>query len=149
MATMAPYHYTECGLDYVYLDNGFEIVETPYGRHVSIMEPSRLHREIGKLVVSHARPLSAQELRFLRIEMDLSIGVLSRRLGLAVQHLEKVERGEEPCPPEADRSVRRMYLEWLGAPGARTRPIAAKKSGGVEVARARRRDHAWDVRAAA
>jgi putative transcriptional regulator len=146
---MTPYHYTECGLDYVYLDNGFEIVETPYGRHVSIMEPSRLHREIGKLVVSHERPLTAQEVRFLRIEMDLSVDALARRLELSAQALERVERGEEPCPPEADRSLRRMYLEWLGAPGVQTRPIAAKRPTGTEVAHARRRDHAWDVRAAA
>jgi putative transcriptional regulator len=32
------YHYTECGLDNVYLENGFTVHKTAYGRGVSISE---------------------------------------------------------------------------------------------------------------
>jgi putative transcriptional regulator len=42
------YHYTECGLDNIYLLNGFDPVETPRGKGVTIRNIDGLHRAIGK-----------------------------------------------------------------------------------------------------
>ena len=38
------HHYTGSGLDYVYLANGYEIHETPFGKAVSIHNADELHR---------------------------------------------------------------------------------------------------------
>ena len=43
------YHYTGCGLDNIYLANGFERKVTPYGEGVSIADADGLHEAIGRL----------------------------------------------------------------------------------------------------
>ena len=50
--TNEPYHYTECGLDYVWLRNGFKRHETPYGSGVAITEADQLHKVIARAVVT-------------------------------------------------------------------------------------------------
>jgi hypothetical protein len=37
------YHYTRCGLDYVYLLNGYEVRETAHGRGLAIEDGDDLH----------------------------------------------------------------------------------------------------------
>lgn len=39
---MNAYQYVQSGLEDVWLENGFEIVETPYGKSVKIDNPSQL-----------------------------------------------------------------------------------------------------------
>ena len=51
MAHVDRYHYSECGLDNIYLYNGFEFVETPRGRAVNIRDIEGLHRAIGLILV--------------------------------------------------------------------------------------------------
>ena len=66
------YHYTECGLDYVYLVNGYTWHQTPYGRGVSIEDADGLHDAIalGVIISPHAlrvmqtRPRSSRAFRF-------------------------------------------------------------------------------------
>lgn len=67
----APYHYTSCGLDDVYLLSGYEIEQTPYGQGVSIKNADDLHTAIGMYLVSGKKLLSGKEVRFLRHQMDL------------------------------------------------------------------------------
>ena len=43
------YHYTESGLDNVYLVNGFEFIPSPSGKSVVIQDIDGLHNAIGRI----------------------------------------------------------------------------------------------------
>ena len=47
------YHYTGCGLDYVYLLKGYALHETDHGPGVSIEDARRLHERFGFTQVAH------------------------------------------------------------------------------------------------
>ncbi|HEX4294787.1 MAG TPA: hypothetical protein VHZ29_11685, partial [Rhizomicrobium sp.] len=66
------FKYTACGLDNIYLGNGFSIEKTSRGRVVRIEDLQGLHRAIGEMLVRQKRSLVGAELRFLRQELGLS-----------------------------------------------------------------------------
>ena len=57
------YHYTESGLDNVYLVNGFTYVDRPDGREVVIEDIDGLHRAIGEFLITNRKNLSGKEIR--------------------------------------------------------------------------------------
>ena len=106
-----PYHYTECGLDTVYLANGFTHHATPYGPGVAIDDVDGLHRAIGRHLVHGRRPLAGREVRFRRKELDISQEGLAALLGCTAQTVARWEKGETEIPGAADRLLRLLYLE--------------------------------------
>jgi DNA-binding transcriptional regulator YiaG len=114
------YHYTGCGLDYVYLLNGYTEHETSHGSGVSIKGAKQLHERIALDIISHPHPLRGQEVRFLRGMLRLSQEGLARVLR---QKRGSVARWEaEPqkkVPGAADTALRMFY---------------ALKAGGHEIA---------------
>src|SRR3981081_3052180 len=60
------YHYRECGLPNVYLENGYHEIETPYGRGVSIEDVEGLHIAIAHALVEEKPSLTGPEVRFIR-----------------------------------------------------------------------------------
>lgn len=103
------YHYTESGLQNVYLQNGYSITETPYGKAVSIVDVQGLHRVIGQ-TLAHKSHLTGAELRFLRKEIGFSQRMLADILGCTEQNVSLWERrGRMPKTPE--RLVKVLYLE--------------------------------------
>jgi putative transcriptional regulator len=107
----APYHYTECGLDNVYLLNGFRIEDTSYGPAISIEDTDGLHHAIALDLVLTKRMLSGKELRFLRRELDLSQEALGLLLGgYQAQTVARWEKGECDTAHAADRLLRLVYL---------------------------------------
>ena len=66
------HHYKESGLDNVYLENGYKAIETPYGTGMAVQNADGLHKAIGLWLVAQPIPLNGAELRFLRIEMELT-----------------------------------------------------------------------------
>jgi hypothetical protein len=50
------YHYIGCGLPHVYLENGFEIVKTPFGRGVTIHDLDGLHDALHRVVANSPEP---------------------------------------------------------------------------------------------
>jgi putative transcriptional regulator len=110
------YNYTESGLDYVHLENGFEQIDTPYGRAIEIEDMEGLHLAIGRWLLRCARPLTGAEFRFLRHELDLSQKQLARLMGEAEQNIGRWERARnKPVNPSADRIVRALYSELIGS----------------------------------
>src|SRR5260370_23781318 len=75
------YHYRESGLSNVWLVNGFDWVETPYGKAVRIRNPDGLQRTIAEAIAAKPGELSGEEFRFLRKTMNLSQHVLAGMLG--------------------------------------------------------------------
>jgi len=105
------YHYTESGLKNVYLLNGFEVVETPYGKATSIHDVKGLHLVIGRNLCSK-KYLTGAEFRFLRKEMEMSQNGLGKTLGVTDQAIAKWEKTGR-VPKTADRFIRLMYLETI------------------------------------
>jgi DNA-binding transcriptional regulator YiaG len=75
------YHYTQCGLNNVYLQNGYDLLETPYGSGVAIHDVDGLHKAIAMALVDKHAPLTGGEFRFIRIELNLSQKALGEYLG--------------------------------------------------------------------
>lgn len=66
------HHYRDCGLDYVWLRNGFEYRDSPHGRLVKINDRDGLHGAIARWIVTNPARLRGQEVRFLRSMLGLS-----------------------------------------------------------------------------
>jgi DNA-binding transcriptional regulator YiaG len=105
-----PYHYKMCGLDDVYLLNGFTPKETAYGSGVTVSDVDGLHRAIGFLLVKERKTLSPKELRFLRKEMSLTQAGLGLKIGQSDQQVARWEKGESEIPGPAERLIRILYV---------------------------------------
>lgn len=113
-----PYHYRSSGLDNVYLLNGFTIHETKYGRGVSIADLEGLHRQIGRWLIDLPKPITGAELRFIRVEMDLSQKHLAGIIGSTEQNVQRWERyRSKAIQGPADRMIRALYSEFIGGDG--------------------------------
>jgi putative transcriptional regulator len=109
------FHYTACGLDNVYLLNGFKLRSTPYGKGFSIDNIDGLHAAIGKRLIHERKTLSGKEIRFLRHEMDMSQGALADLLGVDEQTVARWEKGQAGVSGPADKVIRLLYAETIGA----------------------------------
>ena len=107
------YHYRACGLENVYLLNGFSIEETRHGRTVAIADMDGLHRAIGRRL-ARKRQLTGRELRFLRHELDLSQRGLGELLSKSGQAVARWEKGHNRIDGAAEALFRLLYLEHTG-----------------------------------
>jgi DNA-binding transcriptional regulator YiaG len=105
------YHYTECGLQNVWLENGYKKHKTPYGAGVSIEDVVGLHQLIGRAIARGPR-LTGAELRFLRKELELSQRTLAGLLGISEQNVSLWERHGK-IPKWGARLVKVLYMETL------------------------------------
>lgn len=110
------YHYTRCGLDNVWLVNGYREEDLgEYGKTVVIEQVEDLERVIARRLVDQDRPLTGQEFRFLRVMLDLSQTAVGRRLGKDYQSVARWEAdARKPVPRFADIAIRARYLEAIG-----------------------------------
>lgn len=105
-----PYHYTQCGLDDVYLLNGYERHTTPYGEGTTIEDAEGLHNAIAANIVRNKGHLRGKEIRFLRKLMDLTQADLSVLLGVNVQSVARWEKEQSEVNGAADKVIRLLYL---------------------------------------
>lgn len=109
------YHYTESGLDNVFLLDGFEYRSMPSGRTLFIQNLEGLHRAIGRTLIGSQQPLTGKEFRFLRSELLMSQRTLGRLLGVTELTVARWEKDESPVPKPPDGIVRYLYAEHIGA----------------------------------
>ena len=110
------YHFTESGLDNVWLADGFTFHRTAYGRGVSFDDIEGVHRAIARHLVETPGALDGNKVRFLRKELDLSQAALASLLGYDEQTVSRWERGVSTVPPAADRLLRALWREAHGEP---------------------------------
>jgi len=104
------YHYEECGLPNVWLTNGYERIETTYGKVVKVHHVEELHKAIALSLIQTKPRLSGAEFRFLRTELDLSQARLAVYFGYEAQSVANWEKkGNVPKLP--DRCLRFLYQE--------------------------------------
>jgi DNA-binding transcriptional regulator YiaG len=104
------YHYSECGLSNVWLANGFEKIETPYGEAVRIDRVEDLHKAIARDLVRDRPHLTGAEFRFLRTQLDLSQKRLAEYFGYEPQSVALWEKRGK-IPRWADHFIRALYRE--------------------------------------
>jgi putative transcriptional regulator len=106
------YHYLGAGLPNVYLQNGYELVDSPYGKGVVIHDLEGLHAVLGEIIVSSQGPLVGYEFRFLRTELELSQATLASLLGCDEQSVARWEKGKsKQVNAPAERLLRLLYQE--------------------------------------
>lgn len=111
---MEKYHYTECGLDCVYLINGFTRHETDYGPGISFQNVSELHKVITRYIITAPHGIRGQEVRFLRGELDISQNDLGKLMGLEkLQILRYENKPDEAIPGTSDRVLRVIMAHHL------------------------------------
>lgn len=106
-----PLHYPECGLDDVYLLNGYETVETPYGSGIAVKDVDALREAIAWHLATRKKALTGKEIRFLRKQLDLTQSELARLLGVDAQTVARWEKGTSAIPGPAEALLRLLYVE--------------------------------------
>lgn len=109
-----PFHYKGCGLDGIYLINGYKIHETEYGKGVSIKNLDGLLDAIAEYVVEGKKVLGGKEIRFLRLRMDITQSEMGRLLGMSAQQVARWEKDQSQIPGPADRLLRVIYTHHIG-----------------------------------
>jgi DNA-binding transcriptional regulator YiaG len=105
------YHYAECGLDNIYLHNGYDESELDGEEYISIDAINELHATIGGLLVDKNTALSPSEFRFLRTELNLSQKALGAVMDVDSQTIARWEKGSTQIPRASDIVLRAIYLE--------------------------------------
>ena len=150
--TKTTHHYRECGLNHIYLLNGFTYRETRHGRALNIQDMDGLHRAIGTHLDREKRALTGAELRFLRIELGLSQIRLGMLLGKSGQTVARWEKGQSRIDATADRVVRLLYTQQTGGNDdirSALQELAALNDLVEEEVRFEETEEGWQLRAAA
>lgn len=104
------YHYTECGLDNVFLVNGCSVDKEGV---LFIKDVLGLHRTIGYSLVHSGRKLKGKEIKFARHYMDLSQKTLGQILGVDYQTILLWEKGRGKITVMADKFLKLLFAGYL------------------------------------
>lgn len=118
-----PFHYKMCGLDDVYLLNGFKIHETAHGTGVAVEKADELHLAIGLHLISHRKVLSQKDFKFLRKNMRMTQEGIAEALGVTSQTVARYEKGQTEIPGPVDRLMRVVFALHLIPEAERTRVL--------------------------
>lgn len=111
---MKAYHYTECGLDNIYLVNGFDIIKTDSGDdEIFIHDIHGLHKAIGMILISKHGLLSGKEIKFIRSTLDLSQKALAKILGCSYQTILLWEKNKVTISKTADHFLKTIFFAYL------------------------------------
>lgn len=96
------YHFTESGLDNVWLENGYTEHETAYGPGVSFKDIDGLHKAIARTLIDKPGRLTGKEFRYLRGYLEMSQTIMGKALGVTEQSVSLWERtGKVPQASDA------------------------------------------------
>jgi DNA-binding transcriptional regulator YiaG len=106
-----PLRYTACGLDNIYLLNGFKQETIDGEEYITVEDLDGLWKAIGMHLVTKRKVLTAKEVKFLRDQMDLTQAELGARLRVSDQTIARWEKGEtKDVPGPADMMLRVLFL---------------------------------------
>ena len=110
----APFQYKRCGLDNIYLLNGFEPEYDQDGeRYVTVLDVDGLHKAIGIHLVTNRKTLAPKEIRFLRKTLNLTQAEMGRLISQSDQQIARWEKGENNINGPADKLLRFMFVYTL------------------------------------
>lgn len=106
-----PYHYTESGLDNVYLYGIIQYKCTQCDEEApEIPNLEKLHLLIAKALVCKQESLSSKEILFLRKELGLKSKEMANLLSVTPQEYSKWENDRDIISPVYDRYLRSIYV---------------------------------------
>jgi|GEM_PF-605802 len=109
---MAAYHYTLCGLDNVWLENGYSTKTTRHGKAVSVQDVDGLHTLLAAKLVEKTSALTGKEFRFLRVQLGLTQEGLAKLMDMTEGAVSLWER-KDVVPRANDQLIRLMTLAKL------------------------------------
>ena len=105
-----PLHYRQCGLENVFLLNGFDCETVDGEEHITIHNLDGLWKTIGLHIVLRQKTLAPQEVGFLRQQMDLTQAELAKMLRVTDQTVARWEKGDTAVNGTADFALRTAFL---------------------------------------
>ena len=111
---MSIYHYTECGLDNVYIEGTFIIIDDDGDEVVTIPNINSLHNAIAHGLINKPVGLTGRELRFLRTHMGMTQAELARLVHREPLSVSRWERDEGEIDSNADTLIRLHANDVLG-----------------------------------
>jgi DNA-binding transcriptional regulator YiaG len=106
------FHYTACGLDNVWLANGFKVKTTRHGNAVAVNDVDGLHLLISQTLIDKPGRLAGKEFRFLRTQLGLSQEALGTMLDFSENAVSLWER-KDTVPAACDQWLRMSVLAKL------------------------------------
>ncbi len=107
------YCYTACGLENVYLLNGYTLYQLEDGEGVSVRDLDDLHRAIGQSLAAQHEPLRPRELRWFRLHVDATQAQLAEILGCPSEMVIQWEKGRCSPSEKHDLLIRLLYLDHI------------------------------------
>lgn len=108
-----PLRYEACGLDDVYLCNGFKWEQRGGQKFLRIADRDNLHRAIAQHLVETRKVFTGKEIRFIRVQMGLTQLALGEQLGTTSQSVARWEKNQCEIPGAADRLLRIVFMVSL------------------------------------
>jgi len=106
-----PYHYTESGLDHVWLTGVLQYRCEKCGESsVEIPGINRLHLLIGKNIVRKKELLTGSEVRFLRKEIGMKSKDMAVALSIKPETYSRWENGKQTIAACHDKGLRMIYV---------------------------------------
>lgn len=106
------FRYQGCGLDNVFLSNGYHETVTASGEYrLHIENIEDLHKVIAHMVADGPAPLDAKTFKFLRKELDMSQRQVGMICGVEEQTVSLWERARMPIPDLAALVLKALTIE--------------------------------------
>jgi len=122
------YHFSECGLDDVWVEGVEETVDEDGDVVLVVPRIQALHRLIVRALIGRNGPLSGAEVRAIRTEMGLTQAQLGSLLQKEPLTVGRWERGETVIDPNADAVLRLIANERLALGRPETAEAVAGRS---------------------
>jgi DNA-binding transcriptional regulator YiaG len=106
-------HYTACGLDNVWLANGFSVKETKYGKGIAIDDVEGLHRLLAGHLIDKPGLLTGKEFRFLRVHLGLTQQGLGKLMGNLTENAVSLWERKDAVPAINDHWLRMHVIAKL------------------------------------
>ncbi len=106
------FQYTACGLDNVWLANGYKVKATRHGDAVAVNDVDGLHKLIAQTLIEKKGRLTGKEFRFLRTQLGVSQEALGAMLDFSENAVSLWER-KDTVPAACDQWLRMCVLVKL------------------------------------
>lgn len=111
------YHYSESGLDNVFLANIPAVKCPKCSVEIPVIErPEQLNEMIAHAIFQKKFLLNGKEVRFLRTQLGYSQKDFADEIVKTKEYMNRIENGAGPVTPELDQHIRLNYLRLKGTP---------------------------------
>ena len=114
MTKESPYRYRECGLDNIFLLNGYTIDDDGTLHIINIHD---LHKSIAENIILSSTRIKGREIRYLRHYLDFSQKVLGDVLQVDYQSVHRWETGKAKITKTTERLLRAIVYEYINGNG--------------------------------